>query len=163
VLKYGDDINTDEIIPAKFLYSRDAEELGSHCFEGMDLEFRRKLGGGGVLVVGKNFGCGSSREHAPVSIKASGVSCIIAKSFARIFFRNAINIGLPIIESPEAAEKIQEGDELKIDLSGGTIENVTRSEKYSITPFPAFMQEIIAEGGLVNRIKKSTSGGKANG
>ena len=153
-IKYGDDINTDEIIPAKYLYSRDEDELGSHCMEGIDLDFPGKVQKGDVIAAGKNFGCGSSREHAPVAIKASGISCVVAKSFARIFFRNAINIGLPIIESEEASGGIREGDELAIDLRGGKIENVTRSESYGIEPFPRFMQEIVNAGGLINRIKE---------
>jgi 3-isopropylmalate/(R)-2-methylmalate dehydratase small subunit len=152
-IKYGDNINTDEIIPAKYLYSRDPDELARHCFEGLDLKFAGKVKKGDILVVGKNFGCGSSREHAPVAIKSSGISCIIAKSFARIFFRNAINIGLPIIESGEASGKIQPEDEIEIDIAEGRIKNITKSENYDTAPFPEFMQEIIDTGGLINRIK----------
>jgi 3-isopropylmalate/(R)-2-methylmalate dehydratase small subunit len=157
-IKYGDDINTDEIIPAKFLYSRDTDELASHCFEGLDPDFAKKARKGDIIVAGKNFGCGSSREHAPVAIKGAGISCVIAKSFARIFFRNAINIGLPIIESARAAEMIQPGDELEVDLVGGKIENKTRSESYDMVSFPAFMREIIEAGGLINRIRNPKGG-----
>ena len=156
IIKYGDNINTDEIIPAKYLNLREADELGRHSMEGLDINFVRKVRKGDILVVGRNFGCGSSREHAPVAIKASGISCIIAVSFARIFFRNAINIGLPIVESGEASEKIQPGDEIKIDLAGGRIENMTRQESYDIMPFPEFMQEIVNAGGLIEKIKERT-------
>lgn len=147
--KFGDDIDTDVIIPARYLVTTAPKELASHCMEPLDPEFPRKVKPGDVIVGGKNFGCGSSREHAPIAIKGLGISCVIAKTFARIFFRNSINIGLPILECPEASEKIEQEDELEVDLESGKIVNLTKGETYSATPFPAFMQEIIHAGGLM--------------
>ncbi len=149
VWKFGDDINTDEIIPARFLNTTDPKELGQHCMAGIDEEFVKKAKKGDIIVAGKNFGCGSSREHAPVSIKGAGLSCVIAESFARIFFRNAINIGLPIIELPGASKEIDEGDELEIDLEKGLVKNKSKRKEYKISKFPEFMQEIINAGGLL--------------
>lgn len=151
--KYGDNVNTDEIIPARYLNTIDPGELAKHCMEDMDLEFACRVRQGDILVAGKNFGCGSSREHAPLSIKASGISCVIASNFARIFFRNAINIGLPIIESPKASDEISTGDELKVYLGLGKVMNLTTGKEYETVPYPDFMQELIASGGLMNYIK----------
>ncbi|MTI80814.1 MAG: 3-isopropylmalate dehydratase small subunit [Firmicutes bacterium] len=152
--KFGNDIDTDVIIPARHLNTSDPEELAKHCMEDGDPEFYQKINGGDVIVAGKNFGCGSSREHAPIAIKAAGISCVIAKSFARIFYRNAFNIGLPIFECPEAAEKIQPGDKLEVDVDSGEIVNTTKNETYQATPVPEFMQQIIAAGGLINYVSK---------
>ncbi len=152
--KFGDNINTDEIIPARYLNTTDTKELASHCMEDADPNFMKKITGGDVIVAGENFGCGSSREHAPISIKAAGLSCVIAKSFARIFFRNAINIGLPIFECPEAAAQIQEGDEVEVNLAAGEIMNITKKKRFKFEPFPREMQEIIQAGGLMNFVKK---------
>ncbi len=152
--KYGNNINTDEITPACYLNTSDPVELARHCLEGLDAGFAAKVAPGDLLVAGSNFGCGSSREHAPISIKAVGVSCVIAKTFARIFFRNSINIGLPIVECPQAAESIQAGDVVSVDVNTGTIKNLTRNETYQAQPFPPFMQELISEGGLMNYVKK---------
>ena len=151
--KYGDNINTDEIIPARYLNMTEPDELAKHCMEDLDKEFASRVGRGDILVGGKNFGCGSSREHAPICIKASGVSCVIAASFARIFFRNAINIGLPIIESDKASSRISSGDEFELILGEGKVINLTKGEEYEIAPYPAFMQELITSGGLMNYIK----------
>ncbi|HTZ11809.1 MAG TPA: 3-isopropylmalate dehydratase small subunit [Candidatus Margulisiibacteriota bacterium] len=151
--KLGDDINTDDIIAAKYLVSTDARELGSHCLESIRPDFSRKVKPGDIIVAGKNFGCGSSREHAPLAIKGCGVSAVIAASFAAIFFRNSINIGLPFLESDNTA-KISEGDELAIDLSNGIIKNLTKSETYKTQAFPAFLQEIVESGGLLDWVKK---------
>lgn len=148
--RFGDDINTDEIIPAKYLVTTDAKELGAHCLEGIDAEFSKKISKGDIIVAGKNFGCGSSREHAPLSIKGCGISCIIAESFARIFFRNCINMGLPIFESKEAAHGIEIGDAIEVDAAKGEIKNLTKGEVYNAKPMPEFMQELIKAGGLVN-------------
>ena len=153
VHKYGSNINTDEIIPARYLNSSDPAELAKHCMEDLDKDFVKKMRSGDFIVAENNFGCGSSREHAPVCIKYAGVSAVIAKSYARIFFRNSINIGLPILESAEAVEKIKSGDELEVNLSTGEIRNITRSEKYRAQLFPEFMQEIIRQGGLLEYIK----------
>ena len=153
-LKYGDNIDTDVIIPACYLTSTDPAELAQHCLEGLDPTFSEKASSAGILVAGKNFGCGSSREHAPLAIKASGVKAVIAASFARIFYRNAINIGLPILESEEAAEKIKEGDQLEIDLDKGEIKDLTSGETFQVNPFPPFLQEIIERGGLMNLVKE---------
>jgi len=155
--KYGDNINTDEIIPACYLNSSDPEELKMHCMAGIDVDFVKKSSKGDILVGGLNFGCGSSREHAPIAIKAAGISCVIASTFARIFYRNSINIGLPILESNEAAVKIQEGDHIRVDFSTGIIENTTRKEKYTSEPFPAFMQELINAGGLIPYVLQKKS------
>ncbi|PMQ01321.1 MAG: 3-isopropylmalate dehydratase small subunit [Dictyoglomus sp. NZ13-RE01] len=149
-IKYGDNIDTDVIIPARYLNTTDPKELAEHCMEDLDPHFKEKVKEKNILVVGENFGCGSSREHAPIAIKASGINCIIAKSFARIFYRNAINIGLPIIELPEAVDKIKEGDVLKIDFTEGVVENLTTGEKFKTKPFPPLIQEIINKGGLIN-------------
>ena len=151
--KYGDNVNTDEIIPARYLNTDDPDELAKHCMEDIDGDFIKNVANGDIIVAGKNFGCGSSREHAPISIKAAGVSCVIAESFARIFFRNAINIGLPILESKEAAQKIKTGDILEIDIKEGKIKNLTSRQSYSSKPFPDFLLKIINSGGLLNYIK----------
>ncbi|MBQ4482725.1 MAG: 3-isopropylmalate dehydratase small subunit [Lachnospiraceae bacterium] len=154
VFKYGDNVDTDVIIPARYLAIQDKKELASHCMEDIDKEFVGKVKAGDIMVAGANFGCGSSREHAPMVIKESGVSCVIAKTFARIFFRNAINIGLPIIECTEASEGIAPGDEVEIDFDSGKITDITTGKSYQGTPFPAFMQGIINAGGLVNYINE---------
>jgi len=153
VFKYGDNVDTDVIIPARYLNTSKAEELSAHCMEDIDKDFVNKVHKGDIMVAEKNFGCGSSREHAPLAIKTAGISCVIAKTFARIFYRNAINIGLPIIECEEAAEKIQANDEVEIDFETGIIKNLTKGEEYKGQPFPEFMQKIIDNGGLVNFIK----------
>ena len=150
--KFGDDVNTDEIIPARYLNVSDAFELATHCMEDIDPDFMKKMSKGDIIVADKNFGCGSSREHAPLAIKTAGISCVIAKNFARIFYRNSINIGLPILECAEAASKISEGDQIEIDLSSGTIVNLTKKETYKGQPFPEFMQKIISAGGLMNYV-----------
>lgn len=152
-IKYGDNIDTDVIIPARYLNTSDPAELAKHCMEDIDKSFTSKVKPGDVMVGGANFGCGSSREHAPIAIRAAGMSCVIAKSFARIFFRNAINIGLPILECAEAADGIAEGDEVQVDLDTGVITNRTKNETYQAAPFPEFMQNIIRCGGLVNYTK----------
>lgn len=153
VHKYGDNIDTDVIIPARHLNTANHKELASHCMEDIDTEFVHKVKDGDIMVGGWNFGCGSSREHAPIAIKESGISCVIAKTFARIFYRNAINIGLAILECEEASDKIQDGDEVTIDFDTGIITNVTRNETYQALPFPDFIKEIIAKGGLLNSIR----------
>ena len=150
--KFGDDIDTDAIIPARYLNTSEPEELAKYCMEDADPEFPNKVGKGDIIVAGKNFGCGSSREHAPIAIKAAGVSCVIAKSFARIFYRNSINIGLPILESPEAAQAIEEGNEVEVDVAKGEIKDLTTGATYTAVPFPEFMQQIIAAGGLINYV-----------
>ncbi len=147
-LKYLDNVNTDEIIPARCLSTTDPGELAKHCMEGIDPDFLKKLGEKKILVAGRNFGCGSSREHAPLALKASGVRLVIAVSFARIFFRNSINIGLPVLESAEASSSIDEGDELRVDIGEGKLTNLTKGETYRTSPFPSFLQEIIRRGGL---------------
>ncbi len=154
VFKYGNDVNTDEIIPARYLNTSDPDELALHCMEDIDKEFIKKMKKGDIIVAGKNFGCGSSREHAPIAIKAAGVSCVIAESFARIFYRNSINIGLPIFESPQAAQEINDGDEIEVDPNEGWIINITRDKKYTIKPLPPFIQEIIQSDGLMPWVKK---------
>lgn len=154
VHKFGDDVNTDEIIPARYLNTTDRSELASHCMEDANPRFAKKVKTGDIMVAGKNFGCGSSREHAPIAIKAAGISCVIAGSFARIFSRNSINIGLPIIESPEASEKIKNGDIVSVDTVKGSIKNVTRKENYAFEKYPPFMQKIIKSGGLMAKIKR---------
>ena len=153
--KYGDNVDTDVIIPARYLAIQDREELAAHCMEDIDREFVKKIKKGDIVVAGKNFGCGSSREHAPLVIKVSGVSCVIAETFARIFYRNAINIGLPIIECREASEGIGDGDEVEIDFDSGIIRNLTKNEEYKGQPFPEFMQKIIKAEGLVNYINEN--------
>lgn len=152
VHKYKDNVDTDVIIPARYLNTSDNKELASHCMEDIDKDFVKKVKPGDIMVAGYNFGCGSSREHAPISIKESGISCIIAKSFARIFYRNAINIGLAIIESESIAEEIEAGDELEIDFKSGTITNLSKNKSYKTNPFPSFIQEIINANGYVNYI-----------
>jgi len=154
--RFGDDVNTDEIIPARHLNTTDKQELARHCMEDADKDFAKNVRPGDIIVAGKNFGCGSSREHAPIAIKASGVSCVIAESFARIFFRNSINIGLPIIESKEASDRIRNKDTVRINTKLGIIRNLTRKESYRIERYPVFMQRIIRSGGLMNSIKKRT-------
>lgn len=153
VYKFGSNIDTDAIIPARYLNTFDPQELARHCMEDADANFPNKVKPGDMIVAEKNFGCGSSREHAPIAIIGAGVSCVIAHSFARIFYRNAINTGLPILESPAAAEAINEGDELEVELETGTIRNLRTSEVYQAAPFPDFMQGIIAKGGLINYVK----------
>jgi 3-isopropylmalate dehydratase small subunit len=153
VWKFGDDINTDHVIPARYLSASRADELALHLMEDVDADFVKKVKPGDVIVGGKNFGCGSSREHAPLAIKGAGVACVIARSFARIFYRNAINIGLPIFESPEAAESISQGDLLSIEPDKGVIKNETTGQQYPFQPFPEEMQEIIDAGGLINFVK----------
>lgn len=152
-IKYGDNIDTDVIIPARYLNTPDPKELASHCMEDIDKTFTGRVKPGDVMVGGKNFGCGSSREHAPIAIKESGISCVIAATFARIFYRNAINIGLPILECPQASEKIAEGDDVEVDFDTGVIYNRTKDESYRSVPFPPFIQNIIAGGGLINAIR----------
>ncbi|MCR4618552.1 MAG: 3-isopropylmalate dehydratase small subunit [Lachnospiraceae bacterium] len=152
VFKYGDNVDTDVIIPARYLNSSDPVELAMHCMEDIDTEFVKKVQKGDIIVANKNFGCGSSREHAPISIKASGVSCVIAETFARIFYRNAINIGLPIIECPEAAKAIDAGDVVEVNFDTGVITDVTKNLTFKGQAFPEFMQKIIACEGLVNYI-----------
>ena len=152
VHKYGDNVDTDVIIPARHLNTSDHKELASHCMEDIDTEFVKKVKQGDIMVGGDNFGCGSSREHAPIAIKASGVDCVIAKTFARIFYRNTINNGLPILECPEASEKIQDGDEVSIDFDSGVITNETKGETYQALPFPDFIKDIMAKGGLIAQI-----------
>ena len=154
VFKYGDNVDTDVIIPARYLNSSDPKELATHCMEDIDKEFVNKVTPGDLIVADKNFGCGSSREHAPIAIKAAGVSCVIAETFARIFYRNAINIGLPIIECPEAAKTIEAGDTVEIDFDSGMIYNKTKGTEYKGQAFPPFMQKIIEAEGLVNYINQ---------
>ncbi len=154
VFKYGDNVDTDVIIPARYLNSSDPKELATHCMEDIDKDFIKNVKEGDIIVANKNFGCGSSREHAPIAIKAAGVSCVIAETFARIFYRNAINIGLPIIECPEAAVAIKAGDEVKVDFDSGVITNMTTGETFQGQAFPEFMQKLIACGGLVNYINE---------
>lgn len=153
--KFGNDINTDEIIPARYLNTTDKKDLAKHCMEDADKNFAKNVRPGDVIVAGKNFGCGSSREHAPVAIKAAGVSCVIAESFARIFFRNCINIGLPIVESQAASKGIRGGDILNVDTASGLVKNITKKERYRIEKYPPFMQRIIRAGGLMSSISES--------
>ncbi len=152
VFKYGDNVDTDVIIPARYLNSSDPAELATHCMEDIDKDFVNQVKKGDIIVAEKNFGCGSSREHAPIAIKASGVSCVIAETFARIFYRNSINIGLPIIECKESSERIEAGDEVEIDFDSGIITNKTKGESYKGQAFPEFMQKIIKAEGLMNYI-----------
>lgn len=152
VIKYGDNVDTDVIIPARYLNATEGAELAKHCMEDIDKDFVKNVKPGDIIVANKNFGCGSSREHAPLAIKCAGVSCVIAETFARIFYRNAINIGMPIIECPEAAKAIEAGDEVEIDFDSGVITNKTKNQTYQGQAFPPFMQKIIAAGGLVNYI-----------
>ncbi len=154
VHKFKDDINTDDIIAAKYLVSTDAEELGSHCMETISPNFSKAVSPGDIIIAGNNFGCGSSREHAPLAIKGCGISAVIAKSFAAIFFRNAINIGLPFLESADI-DKIDQGDIIEIDLGTGVIKNITQNQNYKTQAFPEFLQQIVQSGGLINWVKKS--------
>jgi len=154
VHKYKDNVDTDVIIPARYLNTTSHAELASHCMEDIDADFVKRVQKGDIIVAHKNFGCGSSREHAPIAIKASGIACVIAQSFARIFYRNAINIGLPILECPQAANDIQNGDEIRVDLDNGTITNITTGKTYQTKPFPPFIQGIINSGGLLKTIAK---------
>ena len=153
-IKYGDNVDTDVIIPARYLNTIDKKELASHCMEDIDKDFVNKVQDGDIMVAGYNFGCGSSREHAPIAIKASGISLVIARSFARIFYRNSINIGLAIVECPEAVDVIADGDNVEADLDNGVIYNRTTGKSFKTQPFPAFIQEIIQNGGLVSSIQK---------
>lgn len=154
VHKYGDNVDTDVIIPARYLNTSDHKELASHCMEDIDKDFVKKVKAGDIMVGEANFGCGSSREHAPIAIKESGISCVIAVTFARIFYRNAINIGLPILECPEAAREIKSGDEVDINFDSGKITDITTGKTYTARPFPNFIKEIINKGGLLNSLKK---------
>ena len=153
IIKYGDNVDTDVIIPARYLNTIDKRELASHCMEDLDKTFAARVKAGDIMVAGANFGCGSSREHAPIAIKESGISLVIAKSFARIFYRNAINIGLAIVECPEAVDRIEDGHRVEADLDAGIIRDLTTGEEFSTKPFPAFIQTIIEHGGLVESIK----------
>lgn len=154
VLKYGDNIDTDVIIPARYLNTQNPAELAAHCMEDIDKSFVTRVQPGDIMVGGENFGCGSSREHAPVAIKAAGISCVIAKSFARIFYRNAINIGLPILECPDASEAIQEGDVVSVNFDTGVITDETTGRQFEAAPFPPFIQKIIKAGGLMKSIQE---------
>ena len=154
VIKYGNNVDTDVIIPARYLNTTDKQQLASHCMEDIDNTFVKRVQKGDIMVAGKNFGCGSSREHAPIAIKESGISLVIAKDFARIFYRNSINIGLPIIECAEASEQINEGDEVEADFEKGIIINHTQNREYRIEPFPEFIRKIINAGGLIEAINK---------
>ena len=158
VWKFGNNINTDEIIPARYLNTSDPKELAKHVMEDADKEFPSKMKSGDMIIAGDNFGCGSSREHAPIAIKTAGIQAVIAGSFARIFYRNAFNMGLPIFESAEAAEKIREGNEIEIDADKGIIKNITKNEQYTAKPIPSFMQELISAGGLIEWTKKRIKG-----
>ncbi|MGM0378868.1 MAG: 3-isopropylmalate dehydratase small subunit [Bacillota bacterium] len=155
VWKYGDDVDTDVIIPARYLNTSDPKELAKHCMEDIDESFSKNVKNGDIIVAQDNFGCGSSREHAPIAIKASGISCVIANSFARIFYRNSINTGLPILESKEAVKRIEKGDKLEVDIDKGIIKNLTKDEKYKSKAFNDFMKNIINSGGLVNYAKEN--------
>ncbi|RLB64228.1 MAG: 3-isopropylmalate dehydratase small subunit [Deltaproteobacteria bacterium] len=154
--KFGDDVDTDAIIPARYLNTSDPKELAKHCMEDADPEFMQKMRVGDIIVADKNFGCGSSREHAPMAIKAAGIACVVAATFARIFYRNAFNTGLPILEAGEAAAEIKSGDELRIDTMTGRIENLTTGKTYQAKPIPPFMQELIDDGGLMAHISKKS-------
>ena len=158
VIKYGDNVDTDVIIPARYLNTSDPAELAAHCMEDLDKTFVKRLKKGDIITAGANFGCGSSREHAPVAIKASGISMVIAKSFARIFYRNAINIGLAIVECPEAAEEISEGDIVEADMDNGIIRDLTTGKEYRTQPFPEFIQRIIENGGLMQSVMNGAIG-----
>ena len=154
VIKYGDNVDTDVIIPARYLNTSDHKELASHCMEDLDKDFTKRVEKGDIMVAGDNFGCGSSREHAPIAIKASGISLVIANTFARIFYRNSINIGLAILECPEAVANISDGDKVEADLDNGIIYNRTTGKSFKTQPFPEFIQKIIENGGLIETIKK---------
>lgn len=155
VFKYGDNVDTDVIIPARYLNTSDPKELAAHCMEDIDSTFVNRVKPGDIIVAERNFGCGSSREHAPLAIKTAGVSCVIADSFARIFYRNAINIGLPILECPEAVENIKNGDTVEVDFESGRIKDVTTGKEFQAQPFPAFIQDIIESGGLIEAVKQN--------
>ena len=157
VHKYGDNVDTDVIIPARYLNTSEAKELAAPCMEDIDTAFAGRVKAGDIIVAGRNFGCGSSREHAPLAIKASGVACVIATTFARIFYRNALNIGLPILECPEAAEAIAAGDEVGIDLASGTVTDETTGRTFKAEPFPPFMRELIAAGGLAAYMRNAST------
>jgi len=152
--KFGSNIDTDAIIPARYLNTSDPKELAKHCMEDADPQFIQKMNQGDIIVAEKNFGCGSSREHAPIAIKETGISCVIAKTFARIFYRNSFNMGLPIFESAEASEKIETGDKIEVDTNAGIIKNITKKQTYKTQSIPPFMQQLIDDGGLINHIKK---------
>ncbi|MFA6890905.1 MAG: 3-isopropylmalate dehydratase small subunit [Sphaerochaetaceae bacterium] len=154
VFRYGENVDTDVIIPARYLNTSDPKELASHCMEDLDKTFVKRVKSGDIIVADKNFGCGSSREHAPIAIKESGVSCVIAKTFARIFYRNSLNIGLPILECPDAVDGIRDGDVVEVDFSTGTIIDETTGKRYAAEPFPPFMQDLIAAGGLAGYMRK---------
>jgi 3-isopropylmalate/(R)-2-methylmalate dehydratase small subunit len=160
-IKYGDNVDTDVIIPARYLNTADPKELAAHCMEDIDKTFLSRVKMGDIMVGGKNFGCGSSREHAPIAIKESGISCVIAASFARIFNRNAINIGLPILECPEASNEIKDGDQVSVDFDNGVIIDETTGKTYSVAPMPAFMKEILTSGGLIEAVKAGKLEGNA--
>lgn len=160
VHKYGADVNTDVIIPARYLNIYDAVELAKHCMEDIDENFLKRVEPGDIMMATTNFGCGSSREHAPMAIKAAGISCVIAKSFARIFFRNSINIGLPLLECEEVVDNTEAGDILEVNLSSGEIKNITRGLTFTASPYPDFMAEIIASGGLIEYTKKRLASGR---
>ena len=159
---YGDNVDTDVIIPARYLVTGDAKTLGLHCLENLDPDFVQAVRPGDVVIGRRNFGCGSSREHAPLALKGAGVSMVIASSFARIFFRNAINIGLPVYESPEAADGIQSGDEVSVEAERGVIRNLSRGEEYPVRPLPPFVREIVAAGGLMARLRLELEGGEGH-
>ncbi|MFN4180401.1 MAG: 3-isopropylmalate dehydratase small subunit [Armatimonadota bacterium] len=154
VHKFGDNIDTDIIIPARYLVTTDPQELAKHCMEPIAPDFSQRAEPGDIIVAGENFGCGSSREHAPLAIKGLGISCVIAKSFARIFYRNAFNIGLPVLECPEAVDEIQDGDELEVNIETGEIRNLKTGKTYQATPIPPFMREILNAGGLINYVRR---------
>ena len=155
--KFGNHVDTDQIIPARYLNTSDPKELAAHCMEDADADFPKKVRPGDIIVAGENFGCGSSREHAPLAIKSAGVSCVIARSFARIFFRNAVNIGLPILECPEAADAIAEGDEVEVDIAEGRITHGPSGKVFTTPPFPKELRDIIAAGGLMNFAKRTSA------
>jgi 3-isopropylmalate dehydratase small subunit len=161
VHKFGNDVNTDDIIPARYLNTTDRAELASHCMEHIDRNFSKKVRKGDIIASGKNFGCGSSREHAPLAIKASGVACVIAENFARIFARNSINIGLPLIELPGSSAKIRKGDLVRADIDRGLVRNLTRKETYRFEKYPPFMQRIIRSGGLMEYVRRKLNKGKS--
>ena len=163
VFKYGDNVDTDVIIPARYLNTSDAQELAAHCMEDIDPSFASSVQRGDILVAGRNFGCGSSREHAPLALKASGVACVVAATFARIFYRNALNIGLPILECPAAAEAIEAGHRVSIDFEAGVIEDVTTGARFRTEPFPPFMQALIAAGGLAAYLRQGVADGQKKG
>lgn len=155
---YGNNVDTDVIIPARYLNTIDPKELAMHCMEDLDKNFSNRVKPGDIMIAGKNFGCGSSREHAPIAIKASGISCVIAETFARIFYRNAINTGLPIMECPEAVKDAEDNDEITVDINTGVITNITKNKTYQAEPFPPFIQEIIKAEGLINYLAKAVRG-----